>query len=433
MNSEKLFALAKAKGLDDLQIVADTAEALNLVYYEGTVERNETSSISDLTVSAVLRGQKAVFAVEDLTMPEEDVIDALFDIASHLEAEPTEIFAGSPSYPAVSCEPSDFHQIPLRAKIDLLADIEQKIRAREPRVVQIPEIEYEESAVSRRIENSKGLAIEKRSETVAVAFELVASDGKDSKIGFKYEVKKNFAEIDVDKMIDAAIEEAVGMFGASPVESGNYPVVVENEAMISLLRSFSGMFSGEAHLKKISPIQGKLGEKVFSDKISFIDAPLLPDAVKREPFDDEGVACYDKTVVDKGIFKTMLHNLKTAKAFGTESTGNAFRGGASPANGYIVPGTASKDELIASMEKGLLITGFDGLHAGLNAISGDLSLKTYGYLVEGGRITRPVTLIILSGNFLTMMNGVAEVGSDLVFKGGLGCPSIKFEEVSISG
>ena len=433
MNNERLFELAKARGLDDLQIVSDASEALSIVYYNGHVEKNETSAVSNVTVSAVLNGQKAVFAVEDLGMPEEEIIDSLYDSASHMaNDEANEVFAGSESYPQVECLPGDFHDIPVREKIELLASIEKKIREKEPRVVQIPEIGYEEEVSSRSIVNSRGLNVSKRNEYCAVMFELVASDGGDPRAGFEYEVKKNLSEIDVDGMIDKAIREVTGMFGASPVESGEYPVIIENTAMISLMSSFAGMFSGESHLKKISPLQGKLGQKVFSEKITFRDAPLREDSVVREPFDDEGVACYDKTVVENGIFRTMLHNLKTARAFGTQSTGNAF-GGISPCNGYIQPGTVSKEEMIASTEEGLLLTSFDGLHAGLNPISADMSLKTEGYLIRDGKIARPVTLIILAGNFLQMMNDVAEVGSDLKFRFGLGCPSIKFNRVSISG
>ncbi len=434
MNYEKLFALAEAKGLDGVQVTTDSSEALNLTFFNGAVEKNEKSAVSSCLVSAFLKGQKAQYKLEDLDMDEAKIVDALYDIASHMSAaETSELFAGSDSYPTVECARSDFHDISILDKIALLASVEQKIRERESRVVQIPEIEYEEEVSARTIVNTKGLSVSKRGEDCALVFELVASDGKDSRVGFQVEVKKNLADFDVDAMVDEAIRQAVGMFGASPVESGEYPVIIENQAMVSLLAAFSGMFGGESALKKISPLQGKLGEKVFSEKITVCDLPLKEDAITREAFDDEGVACYDKTVVDKGVFTTMLHNLKTAKAFGTVSTGNAFRGSVAGCNLCLMPGERTKEELIASVDRGLLLTEFDGLHAGLNAISGDMSLKTEGYLIENGAIVRPVTLIVLAGNFLSMMNDVAEVGSDLKLRRGVGAPSVKFNKVSISG
>ena len=80
------------------------------------------------------------------------------------------------------------------------------------------------------------------------------------------------------------------------------------------------------------------------------------------------------------------------------------------------------------------MTGFDGLHAGVNPISGDFSLKSVGYLIENGAIVRPVTLIVVSGNFLTLMNEVEEIANDLKLDySAIGAPSIKFKGLSVSG
>ncbi len=432
---EKLFSLAEEKKIEALQVIESRSEGLALNYFEGKLEKNEISDVTGLAVSGIVNGKRSVYELEDMNMPEEDVIDAIFDSASHMTGdEQFEIFEGSASYPVLDERVSDFHDIPLSKKIALLADVEKKIREKEPRVVQIPALEYEEETSFTRIINSKGLDIQKKNEYCVLEAELVASDGKAAQVGFEVEFKNNFSDFDVDGMIDKAIRMAVDMFDAKPVATGEYPVIIENSAMISLLSSFSGMFGGETHLKKVSPIQGKLGQQIFSDKITIYDMPLKEDAVVRQPFDEEGVACRNKTVVDRGVFTTMLHDLKTAKAFDTESTGNAFGGSVSGCNLFIEAGTLSKEELIASVDKGLLLTSFDGLHAGLNAISGDMSLKTCGFYIEDGKIVKPVTLIIMAGNFVKMMNDVEAVGSDLKLNyRGIGAPSVKFGSVSISG
>ena len=432
---EKLFSLAEEQNLEALQVIENREEGLALTWFEGKLEKNEISDVSGLTVSGIVNGKRSVYTIENMDMPEADVIRAIYESASHMTgSEVFEIFEGSESYPEIAERTSDFHEIPLSKKIGLLAEVEKKIRAKEPRVAQIPGIEYEESVKFTRIINSRGLDIQKKNEYCVLDAELVASDGKAAQVGFEVEFKNNFNDFDVDGMVDKAIRMAVDMFDAEPVPTGEYPVIIENKAMISLLSSFSGMFSGETHLKKISPIQGKLGQKVFSDLITIHDMPLKEDAVLRQPFDEEGVACRNKTVVDKGVFTTMLHNLKTAKAFDTVSTGSAFGGAPSGCNLFIEAGERSKEELIASIGKGLLLTNFDGLHAGLNAISGDMSLKTCGFYIEGGKIVKPVTLIIMAGNFVKMMNDVEAVGSDLEMSyRGIGAPSVKFRSVSISG
>jgi len=435
IDSGRLFLLAGEKGIDGISVTVKRSEGLSLTYYEGKVEKNETGDVTSVTVNGIVKGKKAVYSLEDPDMDEEAVVDWILENASEMTGnERSEIFEGSAAYPEVPELRPDYEEIPIRRKIELLADLERSIREKDTRVRNIPELDYEESGVSIQIMNSKGLDIRKSASTCAFAAELVAEDGGESRVGYEVAMKRSFAELDFKDLADNAVFKAVSMFGASPCETGEYPVIIQNDAMTSLLSAFFSMFGGEAHLKKVSPIQGRLGQQIFSDKITVKDMPLLKGAVLREPFDDEGVACFNKTVVDRGVFTTMLHNLKTAKAFDTVSTGNGFGQSVSAKNFYIEAGERSKDELIAGTSRGLLLTEFDGLHAGLNPISGDMSLKTCGYLIEDGKIVRPVTLIVLSGNFLKMMNQVEEVGSDLkISYTGIGAPSVKFAGVSISG
>ncbi|MFA6843323.1 MAG: metallopeptidase TldD-related protein, partial [Bacilli bacterium] len=207
-----------------------------------------------------------------------------------------------------------------------------------------------------------------------------------------------------------------------------------NEGMASLFASAASIFSGDAAIKKLTPLLDKEGEQIMSDKITIIDAPLKEDATNYEPFDNEGVACYNKDVVKNGKFITFLHDLKSAKYFKTKSTGNSFGGGARGCNLYIQNGNYSKEKMTSSIKKGLMLTSFDGLHAGINPVSLDFSLKTSGFLIENGKITRPVTLIVAAGNFLKMMNDVECIGNDLkITSYGMGSPSIMFKGLSISG
>ena len=152
-------------------------------------------------------------------------------------------------------------------------------------------------------------------------------------------------------MIKEVVEKTISKLGASPIESGNYPVIIENEAMRSLLSCFMSNFSGEAAINKVTPYLDKVGKQIFSEKITILDMPLQEDAIMREPFDDEGVACYNKTIVENGKFLGFMHNLKTAKYFNTKSTGNGFGNSIMGMNFQIKEGNKSKDELIKSIDK----------------------------------------------------------------------------------
>ena len=195
------------------------------------------------------------------------------------------------------------------------------------------------------------------------------------------------------------------------------------------------------YLDRIDVVLGNmaLGEKIFGDNITLIDDPLSLDAPSQSSFDDEGVACFTKSVVENGVLKTYLHNLTTAAMMGTKSTGNGSKSGVqasvgvAPSNLYLKAGDVSFDEMVSSVENGVYITSVQGLHAGLSQISGSFNLQSSGFMIENGKISKPVTLIILSGTLQEMLNNVKYVGSDFEFKRGVGAPSLLIESMAISG
>lgn len=204
--------------------------------------------------------------------------------------------------------------------------------------------------------------------------------------------------------------------------------------MSSLFGAFSSLFNGEAAIKKLTSLIGKEGQEIMNKNINIIEDPLDINYISYQPFDDEGVATYKKYIVKEGIFTSFIHNLKTAKYFNTQTTGNGYNSSVGFSNVYIEAGSNSFDDIISGTEEGLLITSMSGLHAGVNAISGDFSLQSSGFYIKKGKIEKPVTLIVVSGNFLKMMNNIEEIGSDLELRyNGISAPSIKVKSLPVSG
>ena len=192
--------------------------------------------------------------------------------------------------------------------------------------------------------------------------------------------------------------------------------------------------------KGLSLLKDKEGEIIAADIVNLVDDPHLEDGLASVSFDDEGVACFKKTVVENGVLKTYLHNSKSAMMMHTASTGNGFKGGyssavgISPTNFYIQNGKHSYEAMIASMDKGIIVTSITGLHAGLNPISTEFSLQSSGYYVEHGKIVKPINLFTIAGNFMDMMNHISMVGNDCKMNlSGIGTPSILFANIAVSG
>ena len=154
-----------------------------------------------------------------------------------------------------------------------------------------------------------------------------------------------------------------------------------------------------------SILKDKIGTLVASPLLILIDDPHLVDGMGSSSFDGEGVATHAKDIISQGILKTYLHSLTTAKVFGVNPTGNASRKSfkssvnIAPTNMYIQPSKTSFDELVTTIYEGLYITDVQGLHAGLNSISGDFSLSASGFLIENGKITTPLICLRTSKKF----------------------------------
>ncbi len=439
LNYQSLINQALQTGFSDIEIVENTSKSLQIYIYNGKVDKNNVSNLKTLSIRAIYNSKMSYLDIEDLEASEEYILKTLKDNASILQTkEEYEIFAGSKTYPVIEENSFDFSKVSTFDKINLLIDLEKQSKDADSRIVAVPYCAYTETESAMHIINSKGLDISKKIKYCMIMLQIMAKEDDDVKTGFDIAIKEKYDELDKELIVKTTVEKAISMLNAKPVESGVYPVILNNETMADMLEVYQSIFSAETAIKKVTPLLNKENEQIISSLITIVDDPLCKDSIVKEPFDDEGVACFKKNIVEDGKFVTFMHNLKTAKYFKTISTGNGFKAGSnigiSGVNLYIKPGNSTLEGLINGVDKGLLITGLDGLHAGVNPVSGDFSLKASGFYIEDGVIKRPVTLIVLAGNFLKMMNDVEKIGSDLKFGyGGVGAPSVLFKGLAISG
>ncbi len=358
------------------------------------------------------------------------------DNARSIESEDVHPMQGRCEYPQVTMPQNPAKGMTAEDKIKYAMDIERATLAADPRVRRMDRSTVSTSRVTTRIHNTLGMEADSIKETaVAISDTILGQDGVE-KGGWAIRFGRNF--FDMEGMVNEAVQAAADQFNASPVPSGEYSVILRNDAAGDLLGAFFSVFSAEAAQKGLSLLKGKEGENIASDAVSIVDDPFYPDNPRA--FDAEGVPSVRTEVVSHGRLNTLLHNLKTAAVAGCESTSNAGRSGGvinvSPSNFYIEAGEKSLDELTQAMGDGLIITDLAGLHSGLNAVSGDFSLLARGFLVKGGKRVRSVEQITIAGNLLPLLRGIIAVGSDLRFFGlgsGIGSPSLLVDRIMISG
>jgi len=224
-----------------------------------------------------------------------------------------------------------------------------------------------------------------------------------------------------------AILRVTRLIGGRKVDTQNVPVVMEPEMTASMLSFFYDCVNGNGVYLKQSFLAGRVGEKVGSDQVTIIDDGLRPGGVGTKPFDGEGVPARKTLVMERGVLKTYLMDTYASRKLGMKSTGNSQ----GPNNLYLSAGSFTPEQIIKSVEKGLLLTGTIG--QGLVPTTGDISRGAFGLWIEKGEIAYPVAEITISGNLGQLLKGIEMVGNDLEFKDSTVAPTVKIAEMTIGG
>lgn len=423
------------KGIEDLQVYSSRSKSLKISLYQGRIDQFVQSDVEKITLTGIYQGKITRVVFENTTETNVDtMLDRLIQNASALTAvEPAIIYPGSETYPEVDRTQFDFTQVPAEAKIKLVNDLESNLLGQD-HVKQVQTTVYQENADITTIVNSKGLDLS-RSNSYAYAYAVgVFEKDDDIKTAYEIELVKTFEAFDAHQMAQKTLEKGWAKLGGTSVPSKAYPVVFSNEMFGNLLAAFTTLFSGESAYRNLTPLKDKVNQKIAIEGLDVIDDPLHKDAYFQVPFDDEGVAAFRMPIIEKGVFKGFMHDLKTAAIFNEKPNGHSFGGRISPSNLYVKPSNVSFDALIAPIEDGIYITELAGLHSGVKAVSGEFSLQSGGFRIENGKVTTPVKMIVLSGNFFTLLKTIEGLGSDLKFGlNGIGSPSVHVASLAIGG
>ena len=293
-----------------------------------------------------------------------------------------------------------------------------------------------------RIANSHGLELENRVGTSVALASAIVKDNGEAQAGYAKSVLNG--EFDEDALATEATETAINKLGAGLVPTGTYNIVIDGEQMATVLSAFAPAFSAENAQHGMSLLKDKVGEKIGSDILNITDDPMREGLDIGTPFDAEGVATYRKTVVEGGVLKTLLHNRETAKRAGVETTANASKGGyasavkVSPFAFCIEAGDYTDERLFAEAGDGIFITELKGLHAGANAVTGDFSIESAGFLIKDGKLADAVRSFTIAGNFFGLLSEISALGNKVETGLSLGftvfgAPKVLIKGMSVAG
>lgn len=250
-----------------------------------------------------------------------------------------------------------------------------------------------------------------------------------------------------------AVRQALVNLEAIEAPAGSMPVVLGPGWPGVLLHEAIGHgLEGDFNRKGTSAFSGRIGERVASDQCTVVDDGTLPGRRGSLGVDDEGTPTRCTTLIENGILKGYMHDRMNARLMGAESTGNGRRESFAHlpmprmTNTYMLAGEHDPQEIIATVDRGLYAVNFGG--GQVDITSGKFVFSaSEAYLIENGKVTRPVKGATLIGNGPDVLTRVSMVGNDLQLDAGVGTcgkegqsvpvgvgqPTLKVDELTVGG
>jgi PmbA protein len=411
ISAEQALALAKAAGADEVEAVVSADEARLTRFANSEIHQNVAETNESMNLRVAIGRRVGVASSNRL---DDEGLRRLADTAVAIARNSAELedWAGLP-------EPTEIHELPA-AWSDGTAHSTPELRAEGVRAV-IAAADaagvrafgsFSTSAERLAVASSKGIRAAQRRTTSQLLTVMMDADGGS---GYAESAAVDATTIDATAIGREAAAKAQASANPVSVDPGDWPVVLEEYAVVDILSSLAYMgFSALAVQEERSFAEP--GKVIGSELVTIIDDATEPGAMPMA-FDYEGVAKQRVVLVERGVCRDVVWDAQTAARAGRQSTGhglpapNSF--GPFPLNMVMSPGTVSRDDLVGGLERGLLVTRFhytNPVHPKLAIVTGMTRDGTF--LVEDGRIVGPVRNLRFTQSYLAALAGTSAVGRD---------------------
>jgi len=325
---------------------------------------------------------------------------------------------------------SPLDAIPFADKVKLLETIDSAARARDPRVAQVSaSLSGSWSVVE--IVRADGFVAHDVRPLVRLNVSVVCADGSRMEAGSTGSGRRAaygdiFKPEYWQREADEAIRQSLVNLQSVPAPAGEMPVVLGSGWSGVLWHEAVGHgLEGDFHRKKTSMFTSMMGDMIASPGVTVVDDGTLADRRGSLTIDDEGTPTQRNVLIENGRLVGLMQDRQNARLMGVKPTGNGRRQGHAYApmprmtNTFMLGGDKDPKEIIASVKKGLYCANFGG--GQVDIVSGKFVFSvTEGYLIEDGKVTRPVKGATLIGAGSEALTKVGMVGNDMSLDPGIG-------------
>ncbi len=449
-------ALAAGGEYADLYFEYRSTSSLSL---DESMIKSATQGVSVGCGVRVISGERTGYAYTD-DLASDKILQAA-GLAAHISSGPARVSTVGLSemvlprslYPVVTA-PTD---VELAAKLDLVWRADRAARKYDRRIQQV-RAGYADEVRSILNVNSEGGLTGDYQPLARLSVFCLAQDGSQTQQGFsggggRVELQFFLEEKTPEHFAEEAARQAIVQLTAVDAPAGEMPVVLGPGWPGILLHEAIGHgLEADFNRKKTSAFSGLLGERVASDACTVVDDGTLPGRRGSLNVDDEGTPTSRTVLVEKGILRGYLQDRLSAKLTHAPLTGNGRRESYAHipmprmTNTYMLAGESAPEDILRSVQRGLYAVQFGG--GQVDITNGKFVFSaSEAYIIEDGKITRPVRNATLVGDGPTVLRHVSMVGNDLALDEGIGTcgkdgqsvpvgvgiPTIKVDRLTVGG
>ena len=421
LTSEQLngiLAIALSNGGEYADIFIEDTRISSMVLQDGKVSQGQQVCLYGAGIRAVQGTQTGYAYTMDLSekamMQAARFAGSMFQGARGEERGVREYF---------NAEPASFYSplAPCSTKAFLLL-VEEKARSKDASIIKV------KAYVSQQIQEvqfvaSDGTAFHDFRPRTSLSVNIVMERGGQTQMGYASRMLQMGAEFFSDALIEEVVSTAIQrtdfLFSASQIEGGEMPVVMAAGSSGILLHEAIGhAFEADFIRTGDSIFTGQLGKQICNPSISIVDDGTLANDAGMLRYDDEGITGQRTILVDKGRLNSYLYDRISAKHFGVEPTGNgrreSFRCMPIPRmrSTYMLPGEAKEEDIIRNVKRGIYAQSFTNGQVQIGAGDFTFFMKT-GYLIEDGKLTKPLRDLNIIGNGPEALRRISMVGDNL--------------------
>ena len=413
----QLVQLLQKEGFSDVRFYLQHTRRFGVNVFEGKQENTVRADDRAYFVEAGKNGKRCCTFfnhLDDLQGVVEQM--QLSALASQEEYNPTPAIAQPQDFAQSWEEPQE------QVVVDRLIEAEQAAR-KETKISCVDHCGYQETWQEITLMDEQGNTLTDSSRSATVSVSVVSRENGDTEIANGQRSVASLAEMDAVSLAQQVAQLGADRLHSKPIVSGNYSVILKNDAAAELLEAYLPIFYATEMQNEMSSLAGKEGEMIAISDINLVEDPQFAQGRVHRHFDDEGTPVSKKYLIHAGKFESALYNRKSAGKANCQSSGNGFKSDVQAAVGTgvtnvvfesISGNTLSMEELCQKMGDGLVVTGLEGVFAGVSTITGNFSLLCKGMVVENGKMTKPFCEVTIAGSIYELLKEIVAIGNDPV-------------------